>query len=81
MKVILQDVKTELFYKKGQQWTADSDEAMQFASTMNALNHCYAQELKKVQIVLKFDVDQYDIRLPVKPSRVQRRDSSAKIFE
>jgi hypothetical protein len=41
---------------------------MDFVNSTAAIDFCVSNKLKEVQLVLKFDEQQYDIVLPVLPS-------------
>jgi hypothetical protein len=65
MKVLLQNIETKLFLKGPNSWTADVEKARDFPNSLNALNHCNANGLKNVQVLLKFKQERYDVALPV----------------
>ena len=69
MRILLQQKETGLYFKDVASWTRISLEAMDFVSSTAAIDFCAANKLSGVQLVLKFDEQQYDIVLPVLPSR------------
>ena len=64
MRILLQQRDTGLYFEDIGSWTADSSAAMDFVSSTAALDFCSGNKLHGVQIVLKFDEEQYDIVLP-----------------
>jgi hypothetical protein len=64
MKALLQQVGTGLYFKGVKEWTPNYQEAYDFKSSLSALGYCQRQGIPNAQIVLKFDLDQYDIVLP-----------------
>jgi hypothetical protein len=64
MKALLRQLGTGLYFISQGQWTADYQAAHDFESSVNAREFCLKQGLTNVQIVLKFDVEKYDIVLP-----------------
>jgi len=71
MKVLLQNLNTKLFFKQPGGWTEDTEKARDFPNSLNAINFCNANELRDVQVILKFKQQRYDVALPV----IRRRDS------
>ena len=65
MKVLLQNIKTGLFFKETGVWTDDCTEAREFPNSLSAINFCNANGLKEVQVLLKFKQPRYDVSLPV----------------
>jgi hypothetical protein len=47
------------------EWTAVPGEARTFPSSEKAIVYCANHRIPAVQIVLKFDYDQYDISVPI----------------
>jgi hypothetical protein len=67
MKAFLQQVGTGLYFKGVKEWTPDYQEAYDFKTSLSALGYCQRQSIPNAQIVLKFDLDKYDIILPAQP--------------
>jgi len=67
MRILVQQKSTGLYFKDIDAWARNSDEAMDFVSSSAAIDFCVANKLKDMQIVLKFEEQQYDIVLPVIP--------------
>ena len=65
VKVLLQNLKTKLFFKEPGNWTADVEIARDFPNSLNAINFCNANGLKEVQVLLKFKQERYDVALPL----------------
>lgn len=64
MKALLQQVGTGLYFSAPGEWTAEHGKAHDFKSSVTARTYCLRHSIEDVQIVLKFDVDRYDIVLP-----------------
>ncbi len=79
MRILLQQKETGLYFKDIDSWVRQSHEAMDFVSSTAAIDFCVANKLSGVQLVLKFDEQQYDIVLPVRSSydAMERRPSAA----
>jgi hypothetical protein len=65
MRILLQQKETGLYFKDVGSWTCDTGEAMDFVSSTAAIEFCLLNRLPDVQLVLKFEEQQYDIVLPV----------------
>jgi hypothetical protein len=65
MRILLQRDQTGEYFKRVGVWTKDPAEAMDFLSSMKAIDFCAANKINGVQIVLKFDQQHYDIVLPM----------------
>jgi hypothetical protein len=74
MRILLQQKNTGLYFKDIDGWTRNSPEAMDFVSSTAAIDFCVANRLDGLQIVLKFDEQQYEIVMPVKPGDEARRE-------
>jgi hypothetical protein len=74
MRIILQQKETGLYFKDIDSWARDSSEAMDFLSSTAAIDFCVSNKLSGVQLVLKFEEQQYDIVLPVLMQQASRRD-------
>jgi hypothetical protein len=69
MRVILQQIATEMYFQGAGEWTIDPDKAHNFGSSLKAIDYCLAQKLTGVEVVLKFTEAQYDIHLSVTGNR------------
>jgi hypothetical protein len=67
MRIVLQQKQTGLYFKDVGAWVHTSAEAMDFVSSTAAIDFCTNNRLADVQLVLKFEEQQYDIVLPVRP--------------
>jgi len=63
MKILLQHTGSRLFYKSLGIWVADELEARLFVTALDAIEFCQQQGLTSVEIVLRSDQPQNDIRL------------------
>jgi hypothetical protein len=75
MKTLLQKANTGLYLGSTGRWTSDSDKARDFKSSVTARTYCESHGILHAQIVLKFNVDRYDIVLPVRFSRFEHGPS------
>ncbi|HMP82474.1 MAG TPA: hypothetical protein PKA41_07165 [Verrucomicrobiota bacterium] len=69
MRILLQNKTSGEYFKDVGSWTRNASEAMDFLSSMKAIDFCVANKMSSVQIVLKFDEQHYDIVLPMKAER------------
>lgn len=76
MKALLQQVGTGLYFQGPGQWTLDHAQAFDFKSSVAARTYCMRQSMNDVQIILKFEVDKYDIILPAR-HKSSRREPGA----
>jgi len=79
MRILLQQKETGLYLKTREEWSGKSIEAMEFVSSTTAIDFCIANQLKGVQLVLKFDEQRCDIVLPLimTPEQPTTRPSAA----
>ena len=63
MKILLQHTGSRLFYKSLGIWVDDELEARIFVTALDAIEFCQQQGLTSVEIVLRSDQPQNDIRL------------------
>jgi hypothetical protein len=63
MRVLVQNTKTKLYVGRPGPWTVDPDKAFDFEHTLRALDFMQRSKAEDMQIVMKFDDDQFDIRL------------------
>jgi hypothetical protein len=74
MRILLQQKDTGLYFNNVGMWVRNGAEALDFVSSTAALEFCVANKLSGVQLVLKFEEQEYDIVLPVKPEQDSTRD-------
>lgn len=63
MKILLQHTGSGLFYKSLGIWVDDENDARIFVSALDAIEFCTQQALTSVEIVLRTDQPQNDIRV------------------
>ena len=73
MRILLQQKETGLYFKDVGSWTRNTGEAMDFVSSTEAIEFCALNRLPGVQLVLKFEEQQYDIVLPVVNPQVSQQ--------
>jgi hypothetical protein len=65
MKFLIQNCHTHNYLRTLNDWTPDADQARDFGTSGKAMHFCSEHQLPAVQIVLKFETDRYDVRLPI----------------
>lgn len=65
MRILIQQKDNGLYFKDIGAWTRNPLEAMDFLSSTGAIDFCVLNKITRVQLVLKFEEQQYDIVLPV----------------
>lgn len=75
MRILVQQKDSGLYFRDVGAWTRSPAEAMDFLSSTSAIDFCVLNKISGVQLVLKFDEQQYDIVLPVNPGK-RRGDES-----
>jgi hypothetical protein len=78
MRILIQEKETGLYFRDVGAWTQSAAEAMDFLSSTSAIDFCVLNKISGVQLVLKFEEQQYDIVLPVLPQKTQRGDEPRK---
>jgi hypothetical protein len=61
MRTLIRDVKTQMFCGSDGQWTAERDDARDFGGTFQAMSFAGEHHLHGVQIVLVFEIPEYDV--------------------
>ena len=74
MKILLQHTGSGLFYKSLGVWVRDEDDARVFVSALDAIEFCQAQGMTSVEIVLRADRPQDDLRVNPLPEPEPPRD-------
>jgi hypothetical protein len=64
MRILLQQIETGMYFKEVGAWVRDYSEAANFGGSTEAIEFCARNQLKGVQLVLKFEEQHYDIVLP-----------------
>ena len=67
MRILVQQRDSGLYLKDLNVWVRKSLEAADFVNSTAALDFCARQKLADVQLVLKFEGEQYEIVLPCRP--------------
>lgn len=65
MKVLIQNCHTHSYLVSLDEWTDLPEGARTFPSTERAMAFCMEHRIPAAQVVLKFEYDQYDIKVPV----------------
>lgn len=78
MRILIQQKDTGFYFKDVGSWTRNPIEAMDFLSSTTAIDFCVLNKISGVQLVLKFEEQQYDIVLPVMSANQSRPGDSRK---
>ncbi len=70
MRIVLQNKLSGLYFKDIDAWVRDSSEAMDFVSSTAAIDFCVVNKLDAMQLVFKFEDQQYDIVHPIQPEEI-----------
>ncbi len=65
MRILLQNVHTKLYYCLMDSWTANPVAAFNFRQAMQVLDFVRNQNLRDVQLVIKFEDTQWDEIVPL----------------
>jgi hypothetical protein len=65
MRILIQNCKNRRFYRADGAWVVDSAQALNFESSINALEFCRHFRANDVQIIMKFTDSRYDLSVPV----------------
>lgn len=71
MKILLQHVRTQLYFRGLGDWTANPFEAHDFQHSQKAIDLVHEQRMIGVQIAVKFIDSQFDETFPLPPMPVQ----------
>jgi hypothetical protein len=76
MRILVQQKYSKRYFKDIDQWTRNHLEAMDFRTSTKAIEFCFSNRILDVQLVMKFDEQEYDIILPLtaEPGRKGQRD-------
>ena len=74
MRILIQQKETGLYFRDVADWTRNPTEAMDFLSSTSAIEFCVMNKISGVQLVLKFEEQQYDIVLPVVTGKSYRSE-------
>jgi hypothetical protein len=64
MKVFVQHALSFQYLKRDFGWTTNCSDAMEFGTSLQAMEFCWRYNLSEIQVVLKFEDARYDIVLP-----------------
>jgi hypothetical protein len=67
MKIVIQHPQNLMYLSALHQWTSDARQAMIFETFRIAVDFCVTHKLGSVQIVLKAEDEESDIRIPLSP--------------
>lgn len=68
MRILIQNCKTGLYLTEDEAWCSDPTQARSFPSSGQAVSYCVRRECLDSQVVLKFEKDDLDVRLPLTQS-------------
>ena len=65
IKLLVRHARSAKFLKSTGHWTRRSEAAFNFPNVVNAIHTCLASGIKEVELVLRFEGDTDDRRLPL----------------
>ncbi len=65
MRVLLRDPRTGLYFREPEDWTAETDQALTFRHSADAMDRARAHRLAEAEVVLAFDETRHYVTLPV----------------
>lgn len=65
VNILVQNCLNHLYLKDLTEWTPDPSEAKSFRTSESAVHFCVEHKIPAVQVVLKFEHDRYDVRVPI----------------
>jgi len=80
MKILVQNCLNHLYLKAPNEWTDNTAEAQSFTTSENAIEFCAEYHLPAVQIVLKFDLDHFNVMVPITPECEQGESQKALLY-
>lgn len=76
MRILLQQKETGLYLKDLDSWTHDTQDAMDFLDSTQAMDFCKSHNVGGVHLVLKFDEQGCAIVMPLVRSQMQSEEST-----
>jgi hypothetical protein len=68
MRILVQQKDSGLYLKGLNAWVRESLDAEDFVNSSAAIDFCARERLADVQLVLKFEGEEYEIVLPLQPA-------------
>lgn len=65
MRVLLRDARTGLYFREPQAWTTETDQALSFRHSADAMDQARAQRLAQAEVILAFDETRHSVALPL----------------
>jgi hypothetical protein len=65
MRVLLRDVRTGLYFREPQDWTAETQKAQSFKHSAEAMNLARKHRVQEAEVVLSFEESSYTVSLPL----------------
>ena len=65
MRVLLRDVRTGLYFRESEDWTAETEKAQSFKHSAEAMNLARKHRLEEAEVVLSFEESKYTVALPL----------------
>ena len=65
MRVLLRDVRTGLYFREPQGWTAETEKAQSFKHSAEAMNLARKHRLEEAEVILSFEESSYAVSLPL----------------
>jgi hypothetical protein len=65
MRVLLRDVRTGLYFREPEAWTAQTEQALSFRHSADAMDRARAHRVAEAEVVLAFDETRHSVSLPL----------------
>jgi hypothetical protein len=65
MRVLLRDVRTGLYFREPEHWTAETEKAQSFKHSAEAMNLARKHRLEEAEVILSFEESKYTVALPL----------------
>ena len=65
MRVLLRDIRTGLYFREPQDWTAETEKAQSFKHSAEAMNLARKHCVEEAEVILSFEESKYTVALPL----------------
>jgi len=65
MRVLLRDTDTGLYFREPRAWTTETEKALSFKHSAEAMNLARAECVENAEVVLTFEESSYSVALPL----------------
>ena len=82
MKILIQQKKHQLYLADAGKWTPDPSRALQFPTSLAALQFCTLHAMTDVAVLLKFSSSRFDVTLePFYPGASEMAEKSTHVTQ